>query len=281
MLQLHSLTANDIQSTLNLLADNHSQSTVKKARDAMNDCFKLGVIRREIARNPVDGTVLPKNCAIKKKEIQAFSSEEVKLILNEAIRVHSNGTMVYRYGYVIHLLLNTGMRIGEALALKWEDVKLDADNPYLVVKASVSEVKDRSVKATASYVHIEQTTKTRAGNRIVPINKQSKEALLKLKEIIGDESRVIATANGTITSARNIYRMLSNILKVCHINGAVDCVHALRHTFATNCLCSGVPVEVVSKMLGHSEVSTTYNTYIHVIREQQHIAVGKIEDLYK
>ncbi|MBP3267833.1 MAG: tyrosine-type recombinase/integrase, partial [Ruminococcus sp.] len=56
-------------------------------------------------------------------------------------------------------------------------------------------------------------------------------------------------------------------------------LHTLRHTYASTLLRKGIDIKVVSALLGHKKVSTTYNTYIHIIEEQQNSALDAIDDL--
>ena len=76
---------------------------------------------------------------------------------------------------------------------------------------------------------------------------------------------------------RNIDRMLRNILTKCNIKPCG--VHALRHTYASMLFKKGVDVKTVSELLGHADVSITYNTYIHLIKEQKQQAVTLLDEL--
>lgn len=83
-----------------------------------------------------------------------------------------------------------------------------------------------------------------------------------------------------ITVPRKIYRTMESILRNCGITDKTNLVHALRHTFATTLIHSGVDVKAVSEILGHEDVSTTLKIYHHVIDEQKHSAVMKLDNLY-
>jgi site-specific recombinase XerD len=83
-LQIGALTAKDIQSMINKLVDKGlSYSTIKKAYDAINPCFKLGVINEEVRKNPCLGVVLPSNLQRKKSDIKFFTQNEIDLIYEE------------------------------------------------------------------------------------------------------------------------------------------------------------------------------------------------------
>lgn len=113
-------------------------------------------------------------------------------------------------------------------------------------------------------------TKTESGNRIIPLNDM---AVSLLKQILEYNSRkkiktdyVASTADGGYVSERNILRTFKSVLGVV---GAEDyTIHALRHTFASRLLKAGTEISVVSKLLGHADINTTYSTYIHVLNDQ-------------
>ena len=278
-IQINSLTAGDVQHMINSIAAEKSYSTAKKAYDNLNACMKLGVQRGEILKNPVEGVRLPSSKKKAKKDIAAYTPEEVAAIVEEAKRTYSNGTPVYRYGYLIILILNTGMREGEPLYLKWKDVDLEKRRIYIC--GDVAEVKNREPNAKSKYICIEQDTpKTNRSVRYIPLNNNAIDALEQLRKIIKDDKRVIASKNHTIPSPRKIYRTMESILRNCGITGKTNLVHALRHTFATTLIHSGVDIKAVSEILGHEDVSTTLKNYHHVIEEHKHSAVMKLDDLY-
>lgn len=149
-IQISALTANDVQLMINSLLEKLSYSTVKKAYNNLNSCLELAVTRGEIVKNPVNGVKLPSSKSKEKKDVTAYSPEEINAIVEEAKRTYSNGTPVFRYGYLIILLLNTGMREGEPLYLKWEDVDLEKRRLY--VHGNVVEVMNREKNAASKYV---------------------------------------------------------------------------------------------------------------------------------
>ena len=85
---------------------------------------------------------------------------------------------------------------------------------------------------------------------------------------------MISTETGERISERSLFRSLDYVLGAIgehHIG-----VHGLRHTFASRMLMTGVDITVVSKLLGHRDIATTYNTYIHIIEEQKQQAMQMI-----
>lgn len=278
-IQINALTSNDVQKMINSILETRSYSTAKKAYNNLNACMELGVQRGEIIKNPVKGVKLPSSKSKEKKAVTAYTPEEIEAIVNEAKRTYKNGTPVYRYGYLIILILNTGMREGEPLYLKWKDVDLEKRRIY--IHGDVVEVKNRDENAESSYICIEQETpKTDKSTRYIPLNDNAVEALENLRKLIKDKDRVIATKNHTILSPRKVYRTMENILTACNITNKTNLVHALRHTFATTLIRNGVDIKAVSEILGHEDVSTTLKIYHHTIEEQKHAAVMTLNNLY-
>jgi len=281
-IQINALTSNDVQKMINSIISERSYSTAKKAYNNLNACMEMGVQRGEILKNPVKGVKLPSSKIKERKEITAYSPEEIAMIVEEAKRTYKNGAPVYRYGYLIILILNTGMREGEPLYLKWKDV--DLEKRHIYIHGNVVEVKNRDEKVESKYILIEQDTpKTDKSTRYIPLNDNAIDALEHLRNIIRDkdrEDRVIATKNHTIISPRKVYKTMECILKKCGITDKENLVHALRHTFATTLIRNGVDIKAVSEILGHEDVSTTLNTYHHVVEQQKHSAVMTLNNLY-
>lgn len=274
-LQVATITPGDIQTMLNgLVIEGKSYSTIKKAYEAVNSCFKNGVIRKQLKSNPCLGISLPEKLSHNKKEMYIFDEDERNKIIAEATRVHGTGTPVYRQGYGIIFLMYTGMRVGEALGLKWADVNFETKN--IAIKGNMVVTINRTGTGN-KYIFVDQnSTKTKSGKRNVPMSKKAEESLLELQKINGKFDKIFSTKAGKSVSPRNIDRMFRNILTVCEI--PLHGVHSLRHTFASMVFEKGVDVKTVSEILGHSDVYVTYNTYIHLINDQKKKAIALLDD---
>lgn len=272
---INSLSADDIQTMVNELKERYSFSTVKKAYECINACLKYAVKRRDIAYNVAESVAIPTNIQRSSSDIHFFTEDETRLILQESVRCCKNGNRAYRIGEIFIFLLNTGLRIGEALALEWENI--DFKKQLATVRNNVVYVKDRT-SSGRSYRCIKQpSTKTKNGSRIVPLNSEAVRALISLKGINGSTPYVFATKNGKRIHPRNVDRTFRGILQRCNI--PCTGVHSLRHTFASRLFAKGVDVKTVSELLGHSDVGITYDTYIHLIQEQRVVAVNAIENV--
>lgn len=275
-ISIYDLTSDDVQNMINdLKASSYSYSTIKKAYECINSCLKYAVKRRDLAFNVAESVIIPKNLKREKSDIECFSDDEVRSIEEEAVKCYKNGKRIYRMGEIVIFLVNTGLRIGEALALEWADIDFKTRKAH--IRKNMVYVKDRS-SSEKSYQYVKQrSTKTKNGSRIIPLNAAAIRTLMSLKSINGSAKYVFATSKGKRVFPRNIDRMFRSILKNCGLKSVG--VHTLRHTFASRLFAKGVDVKTVSELLGHSEVGITYDTYIHLIQEQQAAAVDILENV--
>lgn len=102
-----------------------SDSTVKKAYDAVNEYFRTGVIQKTVLFNPALGVTVPAKKTFGKTEIRYYDDEEVKKLCAAAVSVYSNGKRIYRLGDAVIVDLNTGLRLAELRALKWTEIDFD------------------------------------------------------------------------------------------------------------------------------------------------------------
>lgn len=276
MLQVNSLVASDVQQMINdMVKEDLSYSTIKKAYDTLNQRFKLAINQEQVNKNPTLGVVLPKQKNKKNSEIQYFSKEQCKELIEESRRIYDyNNKNVYRLGELVPFLIFTGLRIGEAIALEWKDI--DYKHKTITVNKNVVEVKS---KETGKYILEKQdSTKTDSSTRIIPISNNAMECIKNLKEINGDKRFIFASQTGQYISPSNFNRMFRGIQKALNYEVTLG-LHSLRHTFATLMLNNGIDVKIVSELLGHSNVSVTYNIYIHTIQSQKIKAINIIDIL--
>ena len=275
-LQIANISSNDVQNMINkLVAKKLSYSGIKKAYDAVNKCFKLGVVKGDIIKNPCVGVVLPKN--LKKSNgggARFFTDEEMRLISKESIAKHGNGRYVYRLGNSIILLLNTGVRAGELLALRWTDINFTEKT--MNISSSMVMVKNREEDAVVKWVtQHQESTKTMSSSRIISLNQKAMSALKELYDINGKHEYVMSTSTKAVMSHRSLDRMFRSILSRCNIEPCG--VHVCRHSFGSALLRRGVDIKVIAELLGHSDVGFCYNTYVHLIREQKQEAIEVLD----
>lgn len=156
----------------------------------------------------------------------------------------------------IFISLYSGLRIGEVCGLKWRDV--DLENRIIYVKRTVQRI--YIDKRFESQVVI-TTPKTRRSARQIPISRALVEKLAKNESNYDPES-YITTGSCYKTSEPLTYRYTyKQVLRKCNI--PYKKFHCLRHTFATRCIRVGMDVKSLSEVLGHSNIATTMNIYVH------------------
>lgn len=275
--QLGNITSMDVQGLINEKSRTLSYSSLKKIYELLNGCFEYAVICREMDFNPVRAVQMPKKENLNKKEKQmgVFSKEELTRIENVAAITYQSGEVRYRHTWFFLLLANTGLRAGEAIALRWDNI--DLDKGFIHVKQNASVVKCRDGKENKYQVVI-TTVKTKTGNRIVPCNEKALQALRALQEYQKSHhihsDYVDCNDKGELLSQQTLPKILKAILKAADV--PYRSVHSFRHTFATNLIQAGVDVKVVSQLLGHSSVKITYDTYVHMGVDRAIEAVKRI-----
>ena len=266
-LKMDKITRDQIQALINQLYKKEELSyySVKKVYVALNSGFKHALIANVVSNNPCIGIVLPSQNE-RTKKISTLSIEEVERMKTELSKIKKNGDLLYYYGNAYLLILNTGMRMGEALALCWDDVNFE--NKTITINKSNVLIKKRAADGSLAKGYeykTQSSTKTISGNRTIPINKSAEEALKAL--MLGNNTPYV------ITNARQKPVLPSNFERSFHAmcqNAGIDGdygIHALRHTFASMLFAKGVDVKIVSKLLGHSSVQITYDIYIHLFEK--------------
>ena len=173
----------------------------------------------------------------------------------------------------IMLCLYTGMRIGEICSLKWSDV--DLENGLVNVNRTVLRIRNTEKRGKQpKTVIVTGTPKTETSQRAIPVPKAIGK-LLKAegKEMPGDY--YVATCSNHLMEPRRYYEKYKQILRKCGITTDYT-FHALRHTYATRCIESGIDPKVVSELLGHSSVAITLNRYVHPTMELKKRCVERL-----
>lgn len=272
-----------LQSFFNSLKDRgYSYETILKVKNIINPCLKQAVFKKDLLKNSIDGVMMPSYSSFSKREISILNDEDIQKFVAEATRNHLNGTPVYRYGYGLVFILYTGLRVGEALNLKWKDI--DYINKLVKINGTITKVKNRNKKEDneSNYIVMSTTPKTEAGIRTVPLCNTALKSLENLKQITLPSSSnkyIFSTDSGKIVARNSLYRNVKNIAIKADIEIENCNLHTLRHTFASMLFKKGVDVKAVSALLGHSKVEVTYNRYIHLIKEQEISAINVLDDL--
>jgi integrase len=241
-------------------------ATVHKLHVVLHKALKSAVSDGLIPRNPTASLKLPR---IIKEEIDPLDQEEARRLLEAACGDRLEALYV--------LAINTGMRQGELLALKWEDV--DLERSVLRVRRTISRRDNAYVLDEPKTKKSRRTIRLTAGAATaleVHISRQL-EGMERMGSLYQPGGLVFATTTGTIINPSNLRnRLFKPLLK--HAKLRPIRFHDLRHTCATLLLSKDVNPKVVSEMLGHSSVSITLDIYSHLLPDMQEKAARALED---
>jgi integrase len=267
----------DVQKLINKIQSEKSYSTVKKIYDSLNALFKydqsLPPQQRVAAFNPCANVVIKNSKSSEKEEIKIYTEEEISKIKSEINRKTKSNKFVYPYGKLYILILNTGMRIGEALALDKSDIDFDSKT------ISVSKNMTMGTKEKGYKDKVQNSTKTSSGKRTIAMNKAAICAARELFETFPETSALVLNKNGKKVSLQNAEKTFKQILKSAGVEADGRSCHALRHTFATRMFEAKKDIKIISHMLGHSSVSITYDIYVSVLQKMEAKELEDIPDI--
>ena len=222
-----------------------SAKTVRNIHQILSSALKLAQEQRLILSNPAEGCALPR---VEHQEMKTLTTVQLASFFREA---RESGVFELYY-----LELATGLRRGELLGLKWEDVDLERGD--LRVRRQVSRINGEVVEAPL---------KTKNAYRTLPLAEDAVSVLKEQRKKVGNSPWVFPSPNGGPISPDSVLHMLHRVLKRAGLPKVR--FHDLRHTFATLALQNGVDVKTVSGMLGHFSAGFTLDTYAHITSAAQ------------
>lgn len=243
--ELEELKPNVLQDFLLKKIDgNYSTNTIKGIVSVLKQALRLAITLEFVDKEYCSDL---KMSSSEEKEISVFTKKEQQVIESFCLN-HKKRNYI---GIVI--CLYTRIRLGELLALTWDDIDFNS-NLLTINKTSYSAKVDGKTQI------IVDKPKTKKSNRVIPIPNQ----LVKLLRVIKKESNskyVITTRNSGMVGNRSYQRTFKFILK--KVNVPYRNFHSLRHTFATNAIELGMDVKTLAEILGHTNAMITLNRYSH------------------
>ncbi|MFT4107869.1 MAG: site-specific integrase [Lacrimispora sp.] len=253
-----------------MVAEGYGHSRISDVYLVLHMALNVAVDNGLIAKSPAERLKLPPK---KKQEARVLTVEEQEKVI-EKLRESTSGDY-------LELILYTGMRIGEILALTWDDI--DFEEKILSVNKSLSKwiiLPDGSRKLQKGF----GTPKSKSGFRKIPLIPEAivllKNAEEKQKQklmVSGFENinnLVFCSARGRFIDRSDAYGVLKHACEKAKILGVHP--HTLRHSFATRGLEQGIPLKIMQEILGHSTISMTADIYTHVLPDAKTDSMMKL-----
>lgn len=247
---IQKITSKNIKDFLNSKTS-YSNSVLQKIFQLLGQSFRRAVDRNYINKNPMLSEEVKRPKSSKKdREVISLSIEEEKRLI-KALSLENK-----QYENIVLLMLFSGMRIGEVLAIKCADIDFKEHSLFINSTLTRNE-KDKTI--------LGETTKTQNSKRIITITENIEKILKKSLEniYVNKYDLLFYDKNGFITPSQ-INSYLIRLNKKYSIANELH-NHMLRHTYATRCIEAGMSVKVLQKKLGHSKIETTLNTYASVL----------------
>lgn len=258
-----------------LKEEGYSYRTVKHVYSQLGAIFKYAVSRGKLNTNPIKEVILPKKSLFQNKETRFLSEDERETFVRTCYMKNKNGSYFFKNGPFYVFILYTGCRIGEALALKWNDI--DLDNRTVTISRTMITI--RNMDSNTSIRHDQNSTKNGV-TRTIYLSDMALQALLDIKATHKYDPHGYVIP-GTQTDKPIAYVTAHSAFKrIVKQAGIKNCsIHSLRHTFVSLMINNHIPLTVVADMVGHINTMTTIRTYTHLLKETQLEAMKMIKEL--
>ena len=277
----------DVKRFYNSLMDERHLAigTIDGIHNVLHQVFQLAMDDNITRTNPTDNMLkeLKMSHNYKQPKKDALTVEQQKLFLD-----YMKDDAQDRYWYpIFFIMLNTGMRVGEITGLRWCDI--DLEKGEISINHTLVYYDHRDGKGATFSIN---TPKTAAGVRTIPMTEEVKEQFLAEKafqeeaeiecksHIDGYRDFIFVNRFGSVQHQGTLNKAIRRISRDCndhvllHRKGNEDPIllppfscHTLRHTFATRLCEAGLNIKVIQNVLGHADISTTMDIYIHVTSE--------------
>lgn len=299
--RLSQIKKSDVKRFYNNLADDRGlkSSTIDSIHTVLHQVFAMAVDDSYIRFNPADNalTELKRSHVYKTEKRRGLTVQEQDLFLDFLKKAK------YRHWYpVFAVLIGTGMRVGEATGLRWQDI--DLDKGIISVNHTLVYYDHRTEGYKKGCYFNINSPKTEAGTRQIPMLEFVKEAFRMEKEyqqeacleccsvIDGYSDFIFLNRNGEVYNQALLNKAIKRIIRDCNDEQFLKSehpevllpnfsCHSLRHTFTTRMCEAGTNIKLMQDILGHKDISTTMNIYADVTKELREREFGELEAYLK
>ena len=265
---INEISTEEIQAFLNSLTEKYSNSSIQKVYFQFKNAFDYCLNKGYIHQNPMYEVIRPKS----KKEdkiFRALNVDEQKVLTDYLLATNLYETP-YRNVFLIQLYM--GLRVGEALALTNNDINLE--KRILTVNRTLTTDKNDKIC-------VGKTTKTYAGKREIPIPDIILPYIVEQMKVAknNNDQMLFLTPQEGLVLHSTINRKLKDIAKKVGIISDIS-THCLRHTFGTRCIESGMRAVALQRLMGHTDINITLNTYTTIFNRYKEEELRKVNDYY-
>lgn len=254
-----------------LLREGKSSKLVNRCTKLLKQILQAAVVDRIISFNPCEGMKMMKDDSPKASETnhRALTPEETTLFLERA--QDSN------YYHLFQFLLETGVRISEALALTWNDI--DYSRKEIRVNKTIT-------RTSGNGFEVSDSTKNESSTRVIPLTDSIARILKEqgernaLLHAMPFDKRIFLNARGNTANYNTVNICIGHIIKQINLEGhnmEWFSAHAFRDTFATRCIEQGMQPHTLRALLGHSSLKMTMDLYAHVMPNTKYEEMSKIK----
>lgn len=267
---IQDITGEDLQE---ILTNSEYAPSSKEAALKLLRNFYTYTSSMHIAHDITQGLVIPQvNHKRDDQSIEVFTDEELE-------KFKSLTPLNHRLRFMIIVAMNTGARIAEICALRYDDI--DLDNGQIFINKSLAEITPIKGDDTKARVEI-SSTKTKESKRTIPLDDETRTEFLRHKkwhDAEMDENGYSTEYIFTTKTGELYYKSsLRTALKRLSIKIGVEPRgwHVFRHTYGSDMAAAGVPIQEVCKLLGHSDISVTSRYYVNITSDQKRQASNKL-----
>lgn len=273
--KINEITRTNYQKAMNTFGETHSLKTVKLRHIYIKMCFEDAFNEGHIHKNPVYKISLSGKVAPKKEVDKFMDIADLKIIINSIKRkIEDEKNTMPQYPALLFMIA-TGVRYSECAALTWDCVY----DGYIEINKSWDH----------NYTKDFAKTKTKESNRKITIDPETQLLLKEIKKRqclendLNNALNLVFNYSGVPVKIKTINNTLKKTCKENRIR-EITC-HGLRHTHGSILLYEGVNIKYLSRRLGHSDIATTLNVYMHILdemeqKESRHVD-EILEKLYK
>ena len=265
---INEISTEEIQAFLNSLTDKYSNSSIQKIYFQFKNAFEYCLHKGYIHQDPMYEVIRPKSHK-EDKIFRALNVEEQKLLTDYLLDTNIYDTP-YRNVFLIQLYM--GLRVGEALALTNNDINLQ--KRLLTVNKTLTTDKNDKIC-------MGKTTKTYAGKRELPIPDFILPYIVEQMKVgkNNPNQMLFLTPQEGLVLHSTINRKLKAIAKQIGIDTNISS-HCLRHTYGTRCIESGMRAVALQRLMGHTDINITLNTYTTIFNKYKEEELKKVNAYY-